>query len=156
MGDTALHPLDFGALEKGSWLETEELERATMLKRTDKSFWSAVLRLRDEIKRQACILTRTEGSGADIRLRLMTDSEATAWAAGEGVRAIRKLNRSALDLMTYVDRSNLTDPELRAHEHASRVLTAVADAAAREKKKHARLLEFLHAPQLGPGEDEDD
>jgi hypothetical protein len=145
-------PLDYTRLRKGTWIEADELERATRppTKRTDVMYLRRVLDLRDKIERKTGILSRIDG----LRLRLMTDSEALPWNIRQAKLASERLELAAVRQHCRIDRNGLTEPEQRMHEHASRVIIAMADAQYREKKKAARLFEFIHTPkQLASGDE---
>jgi hypothetical protein len=141
-----LHPLDFGKLRKDTWLEPDEIERAVLMRRDDRNFGLGVLRLREAIETQTGILTREDGE----RLRLMTDDEATVWSAREAARAGRRLERNAYRLTHVIDQSQLTARGLVLHDHAARVVTAMADAQRKERQKGATLFALLRGatPEL--------
>lgn len=138
---TKLHPFDFGALAKGTWIETVDLEEAAGVLATHPSFQLRVLGLRELIETRTGILSRADG----LRLRLMTDSEAVQWSIRQAADASRKLDRTARRLQENIDRSQLIDSEKIVHEHATRVISLTADAQRAERQKAARL--FASVPQ---------
>jgi hypothetical protein len=146
MGDTttALHPFDFERLQKGTWIETIELEAAATCKVTDPSFQLRVLSLRDAIERRTGILSRIEGQ----RLRLMTDGEALVWTIAQAGDASRKLDRNAERVRSNINHAALTATEQTVHEHATRVLSAMAQAQRQERAKAAQL--FALTPRVLP------
>lgn len=144
-----LHPFDFDKLKKGMWIETEELELAATCKRSDQSFQLRVLGLKDAIESRTGILSRVEGQ----RLRLMTDSEALVWTIRQAGDAGRKLERNAARLSENIDAARLTDGEQAVHEHAQRVISAMAQSQRTERLKNQKL--FALASSHPPVEDED-
>lgn len=142
-------PIDYDKLAKGTWIETAQLEAATLSKCTDPSYLVRVLGIRDKVEKKAGILARVDG----LRLRLMTDSEALAYSIRAAKLASDKLERAAVHLHYRIDRRNLTEAEQKVHEHAERIVVAMADAQHAEKKKAARLFEFVPArAELEPGD----
>jgi hypothetical protein len=138
---TKLHPFDFEALRKGTWIETSELEEATSAQRDDVRFALLVLGVRDQIEKQTGILSRVEGQ----RLRLMTDGEAMVWTIKQAAEASRKLERSAVRMTENIDTALLTSTEQVVQEHAQRVITAMALAQRSERQKGARLFALTSA-----------
>ncbi len=147
---TALHPFDFAKLSKGTWIETDELERAAMRKRTHPVFGRAVLRVREQIESITGILSRVEGE----RLRLMTDGEAVVWLIRESGRASVRLERNAHRLRHNVDRARLTAAEQVTHEHATRVISMMAEAQRAERQRSDKL--FSLACTRLPRDDDDE
>lgn len=146
-----VHPFDFTKLRKGMWIDAKELERATFRKRSDPVYLRAVLKMRDLIEKETGILGRIEGD----RLRLMTDAEALAWSMRQAKLAGDRMERASEHLKHNIDRNNLTQPERVVHEHAERVITAMADAQRTQRQKHARLFEFISAHrELGEGDED--
>jgi hypothetical protein len=131
----ALHPFDFAKLSKGTWIETDELERAAMRKRTHPMFGRAVHRVREQILAATGILTRVE----DDRLRLMTSGEAQIWLIRETGRASVKLDRCAHLLRNNIIRAELTAAEQVTHEHATRVISMMAEAQRAERQRSGKL-----------------
>lgn len=133
------HPLDWEALQKGTWLETEEIEKATLCRRSDPFFSLRAQNLGDRIERKTGILCRTEGPVQAVRIRLMTDSEALEYQIREAGRASRKLERVADRLADNIDRTKLSELEQQIHDHARRMVGAMADAQKREKRAHHEM-----------------
>lgn len=137
-----IHPFDFEKLRKGTWIDADELEEATTCKRTDPvEFRMRVLALRGLIEQRTGIIVRCEGD----RLRLMTDSEALKWSIGQADEAGRRLERNARRLSESIDRGQLTDTEQVVHEHAVRVVSAMAESTRMERQRNSRL--FALAPK---------
>lgn len=143
------HPFDFDKLEKGMWIEAGELEEAARCKRTDPAFKLRVMGFRTAIEAKTSILSRVEGD----RLRLMTDSEANVWTIGEAARGSRMLERNALRLVENIDTSKLSPAEQVVHEHASRTISAMAQAQRVEREKNKKLFSFVRGA-LPVGDDE--
>jgi hypothetical protein len=138
------HPLDFEKLAKDTWLETKELEEATLASRHDAFFPLKVQGLIAKIERKTGILGRAEGNSTNMKVRLMTDSEALEYNIREAGRASRKLERCADRLIDNIDRTRLSDIEQQIHDHARRMIGAMADAQKREKRQHAELFQLMH------------
>lgn len=137
------HPLDWEALRKDTWLETVELEKATLASRHDPFFALKVQGLIHKIERKTGILGRAEGSSLGMRVRLMTDSEALEYNIREAGKASRKLERCADRLIDNIDRTRLSDIEQQIHDHARRMIGAMADAQKREKRNNHELFRLL-------------
>lgn len=135
--------VEFEKLEKGTYIETEMLEDAFGLERDKNDYLANMLSLAGTIERKRGILCRIEGR----RLRLMTDAEAVVWNVKQAEKASRMLDRSAERLRTRIDTKNLSDVQKVAHEHATRVVTAMAEAQRREREKASRLMLALSAPK---------
>lgn len=144
-----LHPFDFDKLEKGTWIETEELELAATCKRSDHAFSLRVLGLKDAIESRTGILSRIEGQ----RLRLMTDSEALVWTIKQAGDASRKLERNAARLSENIDVFGLPAGEQVVHEHAQRVISAMAASQRAERLKNQKLFALASAASL-PSDEE--
>ncbi len=139
---TRPHPLDFKALQKGTYIETEALERATRCSAEDQiRFKLRVLELRTMIEQQTSILSRMEG----IRLRLMDDDEALFWNLQQAQRAFASVDRAAYRT-TLIDTSKLTDDQQQIADVAARAICSTAMAMNQEKAKHARALALLAVP----------
>jgi hypothetical protein len=136
---TKIHPFDYDKLQKGTWIETAELEQATRYHRDDPRFLQGVMGVMGAIEMNTGILSTLRQK----RLRLMTDAEAIAWNVRQAAEASRRLERTAERLRDSIDRRNLNSVELRLHDHASRVVNAMADAQRLEREKHARLFAFI-------------
>lgn len=143
---TTKHPFDFATLRKGTWIHEAELEQATFVKRTHDLYLRRVLDVRDMIEKETGILSRVQGR----KLRLMTDAEALAYNIRQAKLASEKMERAATHLVCNIDREELTDAEKVVHEHAARVVVAMADAQRKAKARQARLFEFIATPnELG-------
>jgi hypothetical protein len=149
---TKLHPIDFDRLEKGTWIEAEEIESATFSRRNEPLYNVRALGLAAQIEKRTGIVCKMDGH----RLRLMTDSEALSWTIREGVKASRRLDRSADRLAGNIDRRQLSDAEKRLHEHATRVITSMASAQRLEREKAQRLFTFLGGAKALPEDGDED
>lgn len=150
---TPREELNYDALEKGTWLETDELEKALLVRRTDKFFSLRVMNLLDKIERKTGILGRAEGAADAQRARLMTDAEALEYKIREAGRVSRKLERIADQLADNIDRTKLDEMESVIHDHARRMIGAMADAQKREKRNHAEMFRLMaeKTASLPPG-----
>jgi hypothetical protein len=136
---TTKHPFDFDLLSKGTWIEASQLEAAAGVPPEHPFFALKVLRLRELIEEKTGILSCNDSG----RLRLMTDAEALDWNIHQAADASRKLERTALRLRQNVDHTKLDSGQQRVHEHATRVVSAMAEAQKRERLKAARLFSAL-------------
>lgn len=141
MTTAKVHPFDFDKLQKGSWIETEELEEAARCLRSDQAFSLRVLGLKEAIEARAGIISRIEGQ----RLRLMTDGEAMIWTIRQAGDASRKLERNASRLSDGIDSSRLTASEQVVHEHAQRVVSAMAASQREERRRNEKLFSLASA-----------
>jgi len=148
MAEARAFPFDWGELSKGSWLETDVLERATYLKRTDNNFRLKVMSVMSEIRERTGILCRSEND----RVRLMTDVEAYQWNYEQSQQAVRKLTRAARRCAD-IDMNQLEDSDRKAAEHCQIAIVSTAAAARREQAKHTKLFGLMKpdAPLLGDG-----
>lgn len=137
-GDTSApnvtkYPLDFDALVKGTWIETDELEKAVGMRSGTETFSLRVVRLAASIRERCGIVCRQEGH----RLRLMSDEEVAPYAmkrATEGVRTIRR----AAGYVQDIDMSRLSDSQRRHAEAVSMATAAIATASHRELRAQTR------------------
>lgn len=151
-----LHPFDWTKLRKGMWIETAEIEEATLKRRTDPHFGGIAANLVEMIHRKTGLLARTDGSHSTIRIRVMTDAEAVVHTVKQAARASRILDRSAERLRDDIDRTQLSDVDLAVHDHASRVVAAMAAAQRKERERAAtNLFDLVRAKELTAGEDEE-
>ncbi len=137
------HPFEWEKLQKGTWIETAELERATLRSRSDPFFSIGCQSLIAQIERKTGILARAQGASANLRVRLMTDGEALEYTVREAGRASRKLERCADRLADNIDRTQLDEVDRQIHEHARRVVGAMADAQKREKRQAHDLFRLM-------------
>lgn len=142
---TKKHPLDFGALCKGTWLETAELIDATRTPsgplRVGSNAWNfALLGLCSQIENESEILCRIDHD----RIRLMTDVEAdeyTTRRAMDGARTIRNQYRKRALIRTDA----MLPDERRLSEARDRVVYALAESTRRQAVKGKRLLALLQS-----------
>ncbi len=137
------HPFDWETLQKGTWIETAELERATLRSRSDPYFAIGCQSLIAMIERKTGSLGRANGAPANMRGRRMTDGEALEYTVREAGRASRKLERCADRLADNIDRTQLSEIDAQIHEHARRVVGAMADAQKREKRQAHDLFRLM-------------
>lgn len=109
--ETAKYPIDFDALEKGTYLAPRQCEDVLLCSMRDNSYRGKLLTLRDEIKSRLAarglnVVIRTERLG----LRILTDSEAVAY----GPKSYRKLKKRLMNShrdFCLLDRSKITPDE---------------------------------------------
>lgn len=149
------HDMDFERLHKGTWLETDDICAATKKSKHDPFFSLHCQGLIDKIERKTGILGRTEGPIGQIRIRLMSDAEALEYKVREAGRASKKLEKIADQIADNIDRTRLTELEQQIHDHARRMIGAMADAQKREKRNHAEMFQLMasrHIPIAAKGE----
>ncbi len=132
------HPFDFDALEKGTWIEAEQVERAAMCKRSDTAFRLRVMGLCQRIEEETGIMVRCDHD----RIRLMDDAEATLHAQQRTGHHVRGLRRQAWRL-AQVDVDKLSEHARAAHEHRLRSTCALSVAARSEFRKQERMTLLL-------------
>ncbi len=131
--------IDFERLDKGMTLEAPLLQRALETTTDRKEYFHLLLGLGAQIEKMRGILCRIDGTA----LRLMTDAEAVVWNVKQAEAASRKLDLAAERLRTRIDRTQLSETQAMVHEHATRVVTAMAEAQRREREKAGRLMSVL-------------
>lgn len=129
------YPIDFGAITKGSWLETQELERALGVGRGGPSWQFALMRLCEQIRENSGALACIKND----RIRVMDDAEACEWTFREQERHVRGLRRSA-QRRSLIDRSSMDDSRRALAEARDRITTATAIAASQAQRKMRREL----------------
>jgi hypothetical protein len=130
-----IHPVDFDALERGTWIEVSTIEKAYRVRRGTDEYQRAVLQLRDLIERNTGILSREDKH----RIRLMTDSEALRWNWDQHRCAARKMRRAARRTV-LVRHDKLSEPDRRLAEFQETVITAQAIRVASELRTTSRAL----------------
>ena len=117
MTEGSRFPLDFDTLKRGDFLAPEEVEAATLTKRTEDHYWRKVLRLKAEImdhfqaKRGEVVTVVSRGDG----LRILTHAEQAEHAPIREERAIKQLVRSHAE-GAAVDLSQLDTEQKQRHE----------------------------------------
>lgn len=129
------HPLDFGALRKGTWLEAEAIERGYARRRDNPSYRLSMLAASEDIFRERQIICRQEGD----RLRLMDDAEADVWLQKQTEHGVARLRRAAR-LTGVIDRSGFDATQLCVSEQRARLIFAVATAASSALRRERRAL----------------
>ncbi len=109
-------PLDFDKLQRGDFLTPEQVEAATLKRRTDPQFWAASLQLRSLIlasfrARGDFVTVVSEGDG----LRILTHAEQAEYAPQREERAVRQLVLSHAEGRA-VDVLKLSDEQRHRHE----------------------------------------
>jgi hypothetical protein len=144
-GTATVYPLDFDALEKGSWIEARQIEswpdrdgRPQFIGREERAYSFRMLRVKDEIEKRTGIRCRADGE----RLRLMTDAEHLEYQGRESDRYVRGYRRNTRWLQE-IDSRNLNDIEKKKHEYQLRHQTGVAVVLVQEQRKAARNLRLI-------------
>lgn len=134
---THKHPLDFDLLEKGSWIETPELESATLTKCGEGAWGLKLVGLCQRIEQETGILCRVDHD----RIRLMDDLEASEHAYRRKLHHYRGVGRQSRRLLK-VDTSGFDDEQKAIHAFRVRAALAVTSAsrAALRKEKRRKLL----------------
>jgi len=134
------HPLDFEALEKGTWLEGEALVLAAGADPSDHKRWRlALLKLRQAIEEKTEILCCEDHD----RIRLMTDSEAREHTWRRWRQNFKGLGRQVFR-RSRVDLSQIPHEEHRRVESETRVMSGVT-AAARARLRKEKRMELLNS-----------
>lgn len=123
-------PLDFSALSKDSWLTAEALERHLGISRSHPHYHLRLREVQQQIEDQCGILTRQE----DVRLRLMTDVEASRWNTRNAIAGVRRVFR-AEDRTQYIDRTSMTSAQAAEADHQARYVTGLAEGVRRARKR---------------------
>ena len=145
-----LHPVDFDALERGTWIEPDVVETAYQVTRGTDGYRLSALRLSQDIEIRTGIVCRQEND----RLRLMTDAELLEWNAEQMHNGIKKMERSARRTV-LIRHDQLTDSQRRKAEFEALTFGALASLA-RSKlqgdrrvfkaKEKARVLAWVPPP----------
>lgn len=139
---TEKYPLDFDALEKGTWLEGSVLERAVGCTPRDHGRWNlGLMKLCKMIERAAGIVSYVDHD----RIRLCTDAEACNYTTRMNERAQSMMFRSVAR-RTLIDRENLTEEQRSLADRRDRYLGSVAQATRQEARKQRKMLELLRLP----------
>ena len=115
-GEPARFPLDFDKLRRGDFLTPEQVEAATLKRRSDPQFWAAALQLRAMIlahfrARGDLVTVTSDGDG----LRILTHAEQAEYAPQREERAVRQLVLSHAEGKA-VDVAQLSDEQRHRHE----------------------------------------
>lgn len=110
-------PLDFDQLKRGDFLTPEQVEAATLRDRNHPQFWTALLRLRDDIRNHfqakhgdfVTVVSDNEG------LRILTHQEQAEYAPQREAKAVRQLLLSQAE-GAAVDRDQLTAEQRQKHD----------------------------------------
>ena len=150
--EPSFHPLDFDALKKGTWIETEELIRILGSTPADRDKWKlGILRLCDQIEKNAKLVARADHD----RVRVMDDRELCAWT----YRWVEQLTSRQVNMTqrrSLIDRAELSDAERDLAERRDRVAIAVSVGAMATLRKQRRIEKLVHKPAglLADGETE--
>lgn len=142
-------PLDFAALEKGTWIEGERLDLAVTVKRAHPMWGLELSKLCERIYHETEIRARVDHN----RIRLMTDAEAGEYGERRFKYHLNGLGREKRKLAT-VDMNKLDDGQRALHEHRLRAVGNVTLAARKAMRKESRILSLLASN--GRDEDEED
>lgn len=133
-------PIDFDALEKGSYIEPSTLERLFGISRTEKQYSLKMMSLIEEAESrlsdrgiEAVIVQHKEG------LRVLTDSEA-AEHTNHAFAAYGRRMKRMLGKQQAVDVSRLTEEQKADHERAMIVNGRVYQAMAKTRREAIRLV----------------
>lgn len=141
------YPLDFEALEKDSWIETEKIREIYGVKPEDKTWGLAVVDLVSKI------LAHRQDLGAfsiQNRIRIPTDFEWSQYCD----RRMRHHVRGTARVAAYharTDTSELTPEQRQFAESGARISQAVA-MAARQALRRQAMIEGQKPPRLVSGD----
>jgi hypothetical protein len=135
MAQLEKYPLDFAALEKGSWLEGNALVRAVGTTPEHTIKWRlGLLSLQQKIEAQTNILCCENHD----RIRLMTDVESREHTQRGWLRHYRGLKHQVFR-RSRVDLSMIPSTEQQEMESETRVMVGVTLATRAELKRQKRL-----------------
>ncbi len=147
---SSLHPVDFDALQRGTWIEPDVIEKAYQVERGTDDYRLAALRLSQEIESHTRIVCRTENG----RVRLMTDAELLEWNGDQMQNGVKKMERAA-GRTVLIRHDQLTDSQKRKAEFEAVTFGALAslarsklrgDRRAFKAKEKARTLAWVPPP----------
>jgi len=147
MDEATSYPIDFDALEKGSYIQPEVLEHVFQVKRDMSAYSLKMMTMCNEIMRQLSdrgleVVAKQHKSG----IKILNDVEASAHTYQEAQLAMLKYRRN-LTRALAVDRSQLDDKSQTIHDGRLLVMSRVYQAAAGAKKE-ARKLISTEAPDV--------
>lgn len=133
MSSWEYHPFDFASLSKGTWIETDELERAAGCKRHHPRWGLKLMQLCTQITGETGILCRRDHD----RLRLMDDAEADDYTMRRTAAAVDSLRRQRVRRM-LIDATGFDTDSMRRFEARSRIVDATAEAASHALRRSKR------------------
>lgn len=139
--ETKIYPIDYDALEKGSTISVDELERITGKKSSSYAFALAVLgfvqKLQERLEDRGmeCIVVQQKRG-----LRILTDIEATEYAYAEFEKHSRAMGRN-LRRQLSVDPSGFNDTQKEDHDRRVHRMGFIYSAVkrARREVKHIEI-----------------
>lgn len=140
MNDATQFPIDFDALEKGSYIPPETLEHVFQVGRDMGAYSLKIVGMCNEIMRQLSdrgidVVAKRHKSG----IKILNDVEASAYTYQEAQLAMLKYRRN-LTRALAVDRSQLDDKSQATHDGRLLVMSRVYHAAAGAKKEARKLI----------------
>jgi len=140
MDEVTSYPIDFDALEKGSYIQPEVLEHVFQVKRDMAAYSLKLVAMRDEIMRQLSargldVVAKQHNSG----IKILEDAEASAYTYQSAQLGVMKYHRNLVRAQS-VDRSQLDDKEKELHDGRLFVMGRVYQAAFKAKKEARKLL----------------
>ena len=161
---TRRYPFDYDAINKGDFLTVQALEEITGFMSGTDSYRFKLLALREDIMRaKEAMGDPVVVKGDQHGLRVLTDSEAVPYLWQQSEQSLQRRWR-VLRQMGYVEVTNLTNDEARAHERSATLLTLslMADRKARQRQlrlngqEERKEIEDAHvpAPETAPTPEE--
>jgi len=140
MDEVTSYPIDFDALEKGSYIQPEVLEHVFQVNRDMSAYSLKMMGMCNEIMRQLSargldVVAKQHKSG----IKILEDAEASAHTYQEAQLAMMKYRRNLVRSQS-VDRSQLDDKEKELHDGRLFVMGRVYQAAFKAKKEARKLL----------------
>jgi hypothetical protein len=144
VGESKVHPVDFGALKKGDVLTRKQIEEITGMRLADseKNYNFAKLNLKQRIEKERPDLY-PRGEGHDIVI--MTDAAAEAYNRSRTAQDVDSLVRNSAR-RTRIDRSGFSPEAKRGSESRDRSYQGIALMAQSALKKAEREALLFEAP----------
>jgi len=151
MIEATRYPIDYNALEKGSTISVDELERITGKKASSYAFALAVLGFVQDLQERLedrgleCIVVQQKRG-----LRILTDIEATEYAYAEFEKHSRAMGRN-LRRQLKVDHSGFDEKQKGDHDRRLHKMSFIYSAVkkARREVKHIEIQQ-PETPKLIP------
>lgn len=138
------YPIDFDAIEKPSWIEGDQLERAVGFKPADGARWQFGL------MKLSKLIERHTGFGCRIdkdRIRVCDDAEWDEYTTAQNERG-QNLIVSSFARRALIDRSRLTEDQRAIAERRDRYLGGLTQAVRSEARRLRRIEGLIQRPNL--------
>ena len=98
-------PLDFDALQKGDFINSDYLAKTLVCEPETKEYNFKIMQLINQIEETLLVVCKQSGNG----IQILTDEEAVFYTRKQNLAANRKKRKQLRRLQTSVDASNLSD-----------------------------------------------